>query len=192
MKLTGHGAMGRREPVECVGDSEAPSGVHPRLGRVLVIEPDASMRPRWHDVGRAHHVEFVRGPSTLPHALARPGEPLAVSLALTENTAAGPRATLVRALTTLGLHGRRIVDVRRCDLATAVDLIGRGYILCADDESLRGNAPKAVSSQTTMGDELAEEGARTRLAKTLGATEFGRSPSPERRRVASASGAYGL
>lgn len=167
-------------------ESERPSGVHRRCGRVLVIEPDRSVRRQWDVTREVHFVEFVNGPQTLPRALSRPGDPQAVSIALMERTDPERRATLVSALAGVGgLREQRIViDVRRCDLETALGLLRSGFILCADDEAHRGSAPRAAVNHATMADELDDSEARTRLAKTLAASgisdRYGLTPSEHR------------
>jgi len=155
-------------------DSEPPSGVHERRGRVLVIEPDMSARGRWDAAGEVHQVEFVGGPNTLPRALRRPGTPRAVSMALRERLTLEARGTLARDLAGVaGLGGVRvIIDVRRCDLESAVGLVSAGFILCADDGAIRGTAPRAAVGRKTMMDELADGDARMRLVKTIGATHI--------------------
>lgn len=152
--------------------SEAPSGVHRRLGRLVVMEPDSSARGRWDSAAEVHHVEFVKGPATLHSALRRPGTPRAISLALMERTALDSRSTLSRDLRAVAELGslRVIIDVRRCDMRTALELLEAGYILCADDETHRGTAPRAAVRGGTMSDELADVDARCRLVKTVGAT----------------------
>jgi len=167
-------------------ESERPSGVHRRCGRVLVIEPDRSARGQWDATAELHHVEFVTRLETLTRALGRPGDPQAVSVALLERADLGCRTALVADLGAVGaLRGQRIIiDVRRCDLGTALELLRSGFILCADDEVHRGSAPRAAVNHATMAEELDDGAARTRLAKTLAASaisdQHGLSPSEHR------------
>lgn len=152
-------------------ESDPPSGVHRRCGRVLVIEPDRYARGQWDVTAEVHHVEFVSSPKTLGHALNKPGQAHAISIALPERCDRAARTTLVSALGRAGLRGRRIIiDVRRCDLASALELFAHGFILCADDEMHRGSAPRTAVNHATMADELADSPARTRLVRTLAAT----------------------
>jgi hypothetical protein len=153
-------------------DTEPPSGVHRRLGRLVVIEPDRSARGGWDLAAEVHHVEFVKGPNTLPHALRQTGTLQAVSVALPERHRLERRAGFVQQLVAVtGLGGLRVViDGRRCDVESALELLDAGFILCADDEAHRGTAARAAVGRRTMLGELADGTARRRLAKTIGAT----------------------
>ena len=153
-------------------ESDRPSGVHRRFGRVLVIEPDPCARGQWDAAREVHHVEFVSRPQRLTRALGLPGEARAVSVALVARYDLERRTAVVRELQGVGevAEQRVIIDVRRCDLATAHELIDRGFILSADDELHRGTAARAAVNHTTMADQLKDSLARMRLAKTLAAT----------------------
>lgn len=161
--------MSSTEPRE---EQERASGVHRRCGRVLVIEPDRKARNRWDVTREVFHVSFVKSPGTLSYALRRPGTPRAVSIAFNERTDLAGRVALVSDLAEVGgLSDHRIViDVRRCDVTNALELIESGYILCADDEAHRGSAPRAAVNGVTMAQELLCPGARGRLVKTLAAS----------------------
>lgn len=148
------------------------SGVHRRTGRVLVVEPVPHERTAWDGVREIHHLEFVAGPKTLPRALRMPGTPRAVSVALQRQLRRDQRATLLSELDKV--HGlgdvRVVIDVRRCDLSSAIALVEAGYILCADDLLHPGTTPRAAVNRTTMTEQLQDVEFRVRLQKTIGAT----------------------
>ncbi len=148
------------------------SAVHPSIRRILVCEAQSShLRPRWEeDLGPA--VEFVPSVAALSARLRSGRSAAAVCVGLRSKWVLTERRRLTdRMLQLAELQSLRVVvDVRRCDIDSAVSLVERGFLLSADDLDEKRSAAELVVGSLSHSDVLGDEDRCDRLAKALGAT----------------------